>query len=84
MEFSIILQDICENPKFTVDGASSADVTQGRLGNCWFVAAAASLAEENNLWTKVNIYNPETTFGFIATSGGASSEKPGRNVAILT
>ncbi len=38
-----------------MDGASSADVTQGRLGNCWFVAAAASIAEEKNLWSKVNI-----------------------------
>lgn len=64
----IILQAICEDPKFTVDGASSADVTQGRLGNCWFVAAAASLAEENNLWTKVNIYHPDTLICFIETS----------------
>ena len=36
-----------------IDGASSADVTQGRVGNCWFVAAAASLALEKDLWTKV-------------------------------
>lgn len=46
-------KQICESPRFTVDGASSGDVTQGRLGNCWFVAAAASIAEEKNLWSKV-------------------------------
>ncbi|XP_065055645.1 calpain-5-like isoform X2 [Rhopilema esculentum] len=58
-------KEICDDPRFTVDGASSADVTQGRLGNCWFVAAAASLAEEKNLWSKVipdhknQEFNPE-------------------------
>eukprot|EP00794_Sanderia_malayensis_P011154 gene11154-12326_t len=45
--------EICENPKFMIDGASSADVTQGRVGNCWFVAAVALLAEEKKLWPKV-------------------------------
>ncbi|XP_047129851.1 calpain-5 isoform X1 [Hydra vulgaris] len=45
--------EICDDPQMFVDGASSADVTQGRVGNCWFVAAAASLALEKDLYTKV-------------------------------
>ena len=32
---------------------SSHDVTQGKLGNCWFVAACSSLALEPSLLEKV-------------------------------
>ncbi|KAG8196264.1 hypothetical protein JTE90_023819 [Oedothorax gibbosus] len=46
-------KDIHENPKLFVDGACSCDVIQGMLGNCWFVAACSSLAQEKELWNKV-------------------------------
>lgn len=46
-------KDIHENPKLFVDGACSCDVVQGMLGNCWFVAACSSLAQEKELWNKV-------------------------------
>jgi calpain-5 len=36
-----------------VDGASQHDSTQGRLGNCWFVAACSVLAGSKPLWDRV-------------------------------
>ncbi|EDV28402.1 Calpain-5 [Trichoplax sp. H2] len=45
--------EITDNPKFFVDGTSPSDVTQGHLGNCWFVAACASLSQEKSLVNKV-------------------------------
>jgi len=45
--------EICDNPSLFVDGAGSGDVTQGEVGNCWFVAAASCLANEKQIWTKV-------------------------------
>ena len=43
---------------------SSHDVTQGKLGNCWFVAACSSLALEPSLLEKVCIplYNFQVRF----------------------
>lgn len=46
-------KEICDDPHMFVQGADAADVTQGRVGNCWFVAAAACLALEKELWKKV-------------------------------
>lgn len=46
-------RDLCSNPKLFVDGASSCDVKQGSLGNCWLVAASSALAQEKELWNKV-------------------------------
>lgn len=48
-------KDICapDPPQLFVDGMSSHDVTQGKLGNCWFVAACSSLAMEPSLLEKV-------------------------------
>ncbi|EDO34860.1 predicted protein [Nematostella vectensis] len=40
-------------PHLFVDGADSHDVTQGKLGNCWFVAACSSLALRPFLLYKV-------------------------------
>ncbi|KAL8625593.1 hypothetical protein ACOMHN_014681 [Nucella lapillus] len=46
-------KQICDNPKLFVEGASSGDVTQGKLGNCWFVAASSCLASVKEIWNKV-------------------------------
>ncbi|KAL5005458.1 hypothetical protein ScPMuIL_018914 [Solemya velum] len=46
-------KDICTDPKLFVGGASSGDVTQGRLGNCWFVAASSCLAQYKEIWHQV-------------------------------
>jgi calpain-5 len=45
--------ELCLDPKLVVDGADAHDVVQGRLGNCWFVAASSVLASERHLWNKV-------------------------------
>ncbi|XP_072905046.1 calpain-5 [Hemitrygon akajei] len=45
--------ELCTDPRLFVDGISSRDLNQGRLGNCWFVAACSCLATEPSLWKKV-------------------------------
>ncbi|XP_052785082.1 calpain-5-like [Mya arenaria] len=45
--------EIVSNPKFFEDGVSSDDLSQGSLGNCWFVAACACLTENSKLWKKI-------------------------------
>ncbi|XP_070538573.1 calpain-5-like [Ptychodera flava] len=46
-------KEISDDPHLFVEGASSGDVSQGSLGNCWFVASCSSLAQEKELWSKV-------------------------------
>ncbi|XP_041373111.1 calpain-9-like isoform X2 [Gigantopelta aegis] len=37
-------RDIVQNPRFIVQGARRSDLAQGSLGDCWFIAGAATLA----------------------------------------
>ncbi|NXY58666.1 CAN5 protein, partial [Callaeas wilsoni] len=46
-------KDLCEDPRLLVNGMSSHDFHQGRLGNCWFVAACSCLALRSSLWQQV-------------------------------
>lgn len=46
-------KEICDAPKLFVEGANSGDVTQGSLGNCWFVAAMSCLANYKEVWNRV-------------------------------
>ncbi|KAH1181094.1 calpain-12-like [Mauremys mutica] len=46
-------QEICRSPKFIEEDMSRTDVMQGKLGNCWFLAAAASLTLEPRLMQRV-------------------------------
>ncbi|CAJ0558024.1 unnamed protein product, partial [Mesorhabditis spiculigera] len=45
--------EICSNPQLFVEGASPNDVTQGILGNCWFVSACSALTHNQDLLEKV-------------------------------
>ena len=53
-------KDICANPKFFVDGSSRFDVEQGKLGDCWLMAAMSSLAMRKDLLDQVVF--PNQTF----------------------
>ncbi|XP_058123076.1 calpain-A-like [Anopheles ziemanni] len=46
-------KEIMANPKFVVDGFSRFDVRQGALGDCWFLASCASLANISELFGQV-------------------------------
>eukprot|EP00106_Octopus_bimaculoides_P017419 XP_014784861.1 PREDICTED: calpain-B-like [Octopus bimaculoides] len=46
-------KEICEDPKFFLGGASRFDVKQGELGDCWLLAAVASLTIDQKLLFRV-------------------------------
>ena len=58
---------IYENPSFVVDGYSSSDVRQGRNGDCWWIAAVATLCSLEKLMNKVCVARDEEcgVYGFV-------------------
>uniref|UniRef100_A0A914UYZ2 Calpain catalytic domain-containing protein n=1 Tax=Plectus sambesii TaxID=2011161 RepID=A0A914UYZ2_9BILA len=50
--------ELVDDPQLFVEGASVNDVTQGILGNCWFVSACSALTHNSHLLKKV-IPDPE-------------------------
>jgi len=54
-------KDITADPKLFVGGASRFDITQGMLGDCWLLAAVASLCQYDGLFYQVI---PNTDGGF--------------------
>lgn len=46
-------KEICDDPKFLIEGASRFDVKQGELGDCWLLAAVASLTIDQKLLFRV-------------------------------
>ena len=47
------VSQIFENPQFIVDGVQSGDIEQGRLGDCWFLSAVATLSSMSGLIEKI-------------------------------
>ncbi|CRK97524.1 CLUMA_CG010913, isoform A [Clunio marinus] len=45
--------EICDDPQFFVEGYSRFDVEQGELGDCWLLAAAANLTQDQKLFFRV-------------------------------
>jgi calpain len=45
--------EICDDPQFFVEGYSRFDVQQGELGDCWLLAAAATLTQDPKLFFRV-------------------------------
>ncbi|OCL06143.1 cysteine proteinase, partial [Glonium stellatum] len=58
---------IYENPSFVVDGYSSSDVRQGGSGDCWWIAAVATLCSLEKLMDKVCVVRNEEcgVYGFV-------------------
>ncbi|KAJ6472034.1 cysteine proteinase [Mycena sanguinolenta] len=59
--------DIFEKPQFFVDGASSNDIVQGAIGDCWFVSALATMSTAPGLIEKFCVARDEEVgvYGFV-------------------
>uniref|UniRef100_A0A8D3BHN8 Calpain 8 n=1 Tax=Scophthalmus maximus TaxID=52904 RepID=A0A8D3BHN8_SCOMX len=45
--------ELCSDPQFTVDEAKRTDICQGALGDCWLLAAVASLTLDPQILSRV-------------------------------
>lgn len=57
-------KQISANAKFVVDGYSRQDIKQGRLGDCWFLAALVTLTQRPNLFKKVVLLDNSLTMDY--------------------
>ncbi|EIN13517.1 cysteine proteinase [Punctularia strigosozonata HHB-11173 SS5] len=61
------VSEIFRNPAFFIDGATSGDIVQGNLGNCWFLSALATVSTIPELIEKICVARDEIVgiYGFI-------------------
>ncbi|KAL7273069.1 hypothetical protein RUND412_004093 [Rhizina undulata] len=61
------VEDIFEDPKFYINGATAGDVEQGKIGDCWFLAALAIITNVEGLIERVCVARDEETgvYGFV-------------------
>ncbi|CRK22634.1 hypothetical protein BN1708_003573, partial [Verticillium longisporum] len=59
---------IFENPQFTINGFSSSDIKQGSAGDCWWLAAIATIAHRRDLMDRVCVARDEEcgVYGFVS------------------
>ncbi|WYZ37044.1 hypothetical protein EsH8_II_000550 [Colletotrichum jinshuiense] len=63
---------IFESPQFTLNGYSSSDIKQGANGDCWWLAAVATIAHRKDLMHKVCVARDEEcgVYGFVFQRDG--------------
>lgn len=61
------VEDIYDNPAFITDGIDASDIRQGSAGDCWFLAALATIANMPNLLESICVARDEQVgvYGFI-------------------
>lgn len=61
------VEEIFDNPSFFVDGVDPQDIQQGRLGDCWFLAAIATVVNIPGLIESLCVERNEKAgvYGFI-------------------
>ncbi|KAK7052857.1 hypothetical protein VNI00_004176 [Paramarasmius palmivorus] len=61
------ITEIFENPEFFIDGASSNDIVQGAIGDCWFLSALAMLSSTQGLLEQCCVAQDEKVgvYGFV-------------------
>ncbi|CAE6446482.1 unnamed protein product [Rhizoctonia solani] len=59
--------DIFDNPQFFVDGVGADDISQGSLGDCWFLSALTTITTMPQLIEKICVARDEQVgvYGFI-------------------
>jgi hypothetical protein len=63
---------VFESPQFTVDGFSSSDIKQGGNGDCWWLAAVATIAHRKDLMKRICVERDEEVgvYGFVFQRDG--------------
>ncbi|KAF1808427.1 cysteine proteinase, partial [Eremomyces bilateralis CBS 781.70] len=66
------VEDIFEDPRFFIEGATANDVRQGKEGDCWFMSALCTLSNKEALIPRVCVARNEQVgvYGFVFRRDG--------------
>jgi|UniRef100_K3WE11 hypothetical protein len=56
------VEDVYDHPQFIVDGIAASDIKQGGMGDCWFLAALATIANIPHLLESICVARDERTY----------------------